>query len=107
MKNNTTATTTSASTASTTEMPIQTKHLASRFKIKATALRRVLRSMPDYADGIHTNYRWSENDPRIAKIELQLKKLEQEKADRAKAAKTALDERAKKLAATAAADAKL
>ena len=85
--------------------PIQTKHLAAKFGMKATALRRVLRSMPDYADGVHTNYRWSENDPAIAKIKTAIDKLATEKIARAKAAKEALDKRAAALALQAKADA--
>ncbi len=71
-------------------LPIRTSHLAKRFGIKATALRRVLRSMPDYADGVHTNYRWAENDKRISAIEKQLKELEKQKTEREAAAKAAL-----------------
>ena len=95
-------------TPATTEvMPIQTKHLASRFGMKATQLRRVLRAMPEYADGVHTNYRWAENDKRIADIAAAVKKLADDKAARAAAAKKALEERGAKLAAQVKADAKL
>lgn len=38
---------------------LKTKHVASHFGIKPVQLRRVLRSMPRYADGVHTNYRWA------------------------------------------------
>lgn len=101
-----TATTTPVSTGNSAEvMPIQTKHLASKFGIKATALRRILRSMPDYADGIHTNYRWSENDKRIAAIGVAIKKMADEKTARAKAAKEALDKRAAALKVQQKADA--
>lgn len=87
--------------------PIQTKHLAAKFGIKATALRRILRSMPAYADGVHTNYRWAENDPAIAQIDMQIKKLARDKQERATAAKAALDARTAASAKQAAADAKL
>jgi len=97
---------TSKNTKETELKPIQTKHLAARFGMKATALRRVLRSMPDYADGVHTNYRWAEKDPAIARIEAKLKQLAKEKEDRAKAAKLALEKRAAEAKAAAAADSK-
>ena len=88
-------------------LPIQTKHLAAKFKMKATALRRILRSMPEYADGVHTNYRWAENDPAIAKIEAAIKKVVEDKAARAAAAKLALDARIAAAAKQAKVDAKL
>lgn len=81
-------------TPAKTLKPIRTKHLAAKFGIKATMLRRVLRSMPAYADGVHTNYAWAEKDPAIDAIEQQLKKLAAEKLAREKAAKAALDARA-------------
>lgn len=84
--------------------PIQTKHLAAKFGIKATQLRRVLRSMAEYADGIHTNYRWAEKDPAIDRIALALKKASDDKIARAKAAKAALDARAAAAAVQAKAD---
>lgn len=87
-------------------MPIQTKHLAVKFNMKATALRRVLRSMPEYADGVHTNYRWSENDPRIAAIGAKIKQLADEKIKRAEAAKLALKQRAEAAAKQNQVDAK-
>ena len=90
MKNTKTETT----PATETLKPIRTKHLAAKFGIKATMLRRVLRSMPAYADGVHTNYAWAEKDPAIDAIEQQLKKLAAEKLAREKAAKAALDARA-------------
>lgn len=88
-------------------MPIQTKHLAAQFKVKATMLRRVLRSMPAYADGVHTNYRWAENDKRIADIALALKKVEDDKVKRAAAAKLALAARVEASKTQAKADAKI
>jgi hypothetical protein len=87
--------------------PIQTKHLAVKFGMKATALRRILRSMSEYADGVHTNYRWSENDPKIKTIELQIAKLATEKKARAEAAKAALAARVAAATTQAKADAKL
>lgn len=74
-------------------LPIQTKHLAVKFNLKPTALRRILRSMKEYADGVHTNYRWAENDPRIAQIAAQIAQLNKAKTDRAAAAKLALEQR--------------
>lgn len=85
--------------------PIQTKHLAAKFGIKATALRRVLRSMAEYADGVHTNYRWAEKDPAIARIEAKLKQMATDKAKRAEEAKAALAKRAAEAAAANKADA--
>lgn len=102
MENKTTATTTAPAI-----LPIQTKHLAVKFGMKATALRRILRSMPAYADGVHTNYRWAENDKRIADIEKQVKKLSDDKAARAAAAKAALAARVAAAAVQAKADTKL
>jgi hypothetical protein len=102
-KANTTTTTTPATEA--TALPIQTKHLAVKFGMKATALRRVLRSMPEYADGVHTNYRWAENDPKIKTIELAIAKLAKDKEDRAAAAKAALESRKAKAEAQAKVDA--
>lgn len=101
-----TATTTIAP-ASETIMPIQTKHLAKQFGIKATTLRRVLRSMPEYADGVHTIYRWSENDKRIPSIKAQIDKLAKDKSERAIAAKKALDARAAAVKKQAEVDAKV
>ena len=88
-------------------MPIQTKHLAVKFGMKATALRRVLRSMPAYADGVHTNYRWAENDKRIDAIAAAIAKLTEEKAKRAAAAKLALAARIAAAAKQSKVDAKL
>lgn len=93
-------------TPATDLKPLQTKHLAKRFNLKATHLRRILRSMPDYADGVHTNYRWAENDPAIARIAAAIKKQEEDKAARAKAAKAALDARVEAGKKQAAVDAK-
>lgn len=105
MKTNTPATSAPASTPAQPVMPIKTKHLAAQFKLKATALRRILRTMPEYADGIHTNYAWAENDKRIPAIAARIKQLSDDKIARAAAAKLALDTRAATLAASAKADA--
>jgi hypothetical protein len=108
MKNTKTApvSTGNSATATVVDMPIKTKHLASQFGIKATALRRVLRSMPEYADGVHTNYRWAEKDPRIAQIKAAIDKQAADKLIRAKAAREALEARAKALETAAKVDAK-
>ena len=103
----TTVSTGNSATATAVEMPIQTKHLAKEFGIKATALRRILRSMPEYADGVHTNYRWAEGDKRIPLIKAQIEKAAADKLARAKAAKEALDKRTAAAKVQAAADAKL
>jgi hypothetical protein len=87
------------------EMPIKAKHLAARFNMKATAFRRILRSMPEYADGVHTNYAWAEKDPRIPRIEAKIKSLQAEKQARQEAAKAALEARIKATEAAAKLDA--
>lgn len=101
-----TVTTVSKGTSAIDEMPLRTKHLAAQFKIKATHLRRILRSMPEYADGVHTNYKWAEGDKRIPAIAGQIAKLAADKTERAKVAKAALDQRAAALAKQAQVDAK-
>lgn len=79
---------------------LRTKHLASKFKIKATHLRRILRSMPAYADGVHTNYKWAEGDTKaLAAIEAAIKAAADKKIEAAAKAKAALA--AKKLEETA------
>lgn len=108
MKNqtpNTPAVKTTPATSTPDLKPLRTKHLASRFNLKATALRRILRSMPAYADGVHTNYSWAENDPAIKAIETRIGELSKEKVARAAAAKLALDKRAQETAAAKKADA--
>jgi hypothetical protein len=90
----TTVTPTTVTPVPTPELrPIQTKHLAIKFGMKATQLRRYLRNMPEYADGVHTNYRWLENDPAIDRIGTAIRKAQADKAARAVAAKAALDAR--------------
>jgi len=93
--------------ATTVDTPLRTKHIAAQFGLKPVALRRILRTMPAYADGVHTNYKWAEKDPAIPLIAAAIKKLADDKAARAKAAKAALDARAAALATAAKADAKL
>ena len=103
-----TAPTTPASTAvSTAEgITLKTKHLAAKFGLKPTALRRKLRDMPEYADGVFTRYSWQGwSDPMIAKIEAKIeadKKAAQEAAAKAKAE---LEAKAKAEANAKAADA--
>lgn len=48
---------------------IRTRQLAARFNLKPTQLRRILRSLPEYRDGVRTDYVWREGDPEIARIE--------------------------------------
>ena len=67
-----TATTTPAPSAQT-EPNLTTKHVAAKFGLKPIQLRRVLRSMAEYADGVHTNYRWTDKDPMLPKIEAAIK----------------------------------
>ena len=76
-----------------TMKPIQTKHLAAHLNLKPTTLRRILRSMPEYADGVHTNYRWAEKDPMFEKIFAKVTQLEADKNARAETAKKALEAR--------------
>jgi hypothetical protein len=99
--------TTKTPTTETAILPIQTKHLAAKFGVKATALRRILRTMPAYADGVHTNYRWAEDDKRIADIAKAIKKVEDDKAARATAAKLALAARVEASKKQAAVDASM
>jgi hypothetical protein len=81
--------------------PITTKHLCIKFGMKGTALRRILRTMDPYADGVHTNYAWTSLDcPEVKAIEARLKALQAAKVERAKAAQAAL---AARVAATEAA----
>jgi mannitol-1-phosphate/altronate dehydrogenase len=85
------------STTTAIETPVlKTKHLAAKFNMKPTALRRVLRSMPEYADGVHTNYSWQgESDPRISRIAEAIKKQEEDRKARAAKAKEELAAKAK------------
>jgi hypothetical protein len=70
---------------------LQTKHLAIRFNLKPQQLRRVLRSMPAYADGVHTKYRWDPKDEKAIKaIELRIVEIKKAKEEAAKKAKEAL-----------------
>jgi mannitol-1-phosphate/altronate dehydrogenase len=84
-------------TTTAIETPVlKTKHLAAKFNMKPTALRRVLRSMPEYADGVHTNYSWQgESDPRISRIAEAIKKQEEDRKARAAKAKEELAAKAK------------
>ena len=45
-----------------------TKHVAAIFGITPMQLRRILRTMPEYADGVHTNYAWPDLEGSIARI---------------------------------------
>lgn len=73
---------------------LTTKHLAAKFGMKATALRRVLRAMPEYADGVHTNYAWpSWEDAQVKRIEAAISALAKRKVEAAQAAKSALEAR--------------
>lgn len=66
--------------------------------MKGTQLRRILRSMPDYADGVHTNYRWDEkaDTKKIEAIAAKIKDLATKKAARAAEAKAKLAQPAAK-----------
>ena len=55
---------------------LTTKDVAARFEIKPVQLRRILRSMPEYADGGYTEYRWyGWQDEAIAKIAAAVSKV--------------------------------
>lgn len=71
---------------------LTTKHLAARHNMKGTQLRRILRSMTDYADGVHTNYRWDEkaDAAKLKAIEAKIKDLANKKQQRAAEAKAKL-----------------
>jgi len=47
---------------------VRTKDLAAQLKVTEKHIRRVLRSMPEYDDGIYTKYEWSKNDPMLSRI---------------------------------------
>lgn len=75
----------------TSNATLRTKHVAAKFGLKPMHLRRILRSMPTYADGVHTNYAWDPADTKaLAAIEAAIKKAADDKAKRAEAAKAAL-----------------
>lgn len=48
---------------------LNTSDLAKRFGVTPLVLRRILRSMPKYADGVPTKYAWDNADPIISEIE--------------------------------------
>ena len=74
-----------------TSASLKTKHVAAMFSMTPVALRRVLRSMPQYADGVHTNYRWDPKDKKaLDTIGAAIKAIEVKKAAAAKAAKEAI-----------------
>ena|SRR5579859_6912927 len=67
---------------------LTTRHLAKKFNLKPTQLRRILRSMPEYNDGLHTNYAWAGwDDPMIKKIEAKIHARAVAAADKAIATK--------------------
>lgn len=73
---------------------LKTKQVAAQFKIKPVQLRRVLRSMKRYADGVHTNYRWTlpGDEKVIAEIGTAIALRAKEAAERKAAAQSALAE---------------
>ena len=78
-------------TIETAEVTLRTKHVAAKFNMTPVQLRRVLRSMPKYADGVHTNYRWDPKDTKaMDEIGVAIKALAAKKAAAAQAAKEAL-----------------
>lgn len=89
-------------TAPATITILKTKEVAEKFGITPVALRRVLRTMPEYADGVHTNYKWDEKDTKaLRSIETAIAKVKKDKEAKAKEAKAKL-EAAKKETAKAA-----
>lgn len=71
---------------------ITTKQLAPKYNLKGTQLRRILRSMPAYADGVHTNYSWDPiaDKAALAQIDAAVKSLADKRAKRAAEAKAKL-----------------
>lgn len=53
-------------TATSTSKVLTTRDLGKKFNIKPTYLRRILRSMVEYNDGIHTKYSWDEQKDKKA-----------------------------------------
>lgn len=91
MANEAKNTTSTTSAKSEPVASLRTKHVAGMLNIKPVALRRILRSMPRYADGVHTNYRWDPKDSKaIEEIRAQMKVLADKKAKAAEAAKANL-----------------
>lgn len=45
---------------------VTSKHLADQLNIKSTALRRWLRTLPQFQDGGYTRYKWEPGDPFLA-----------------------------------------
>lgn len=69
---------------------LTTSHLAKKFQMKPTQLRRILRSMPRYNDSVHTNYAWAGwGDPAIKEIEAKIHARAVAAADKAIEAKDA------------------
>jgi len=59
-----------------------TVDLAKKLGMTPVALRRILRSMPEYADGVHTNYSWENDDPMIERIRVFVKEGDRRGANR-------------------------
>lgn len=76
----------------TTDATITTKQLAPKYNLKGTQLRRILRTMPAYADGVHTNYAWHPvtDKAALAQIDAAVKAIADKRAKRAADAKAAL-----------------
>ena len=87
------------------EALLTTKHIAAKFGLKPVVLRRVLRSMTEYADGVHTNYRWAGyGDPAIARIEAAIAARSLQRSAAQQAAQAALVAAKAQAAAQAQAD---
>lgn len=72
-----------------TPATLKTSHLAKRFNMKTTTLRRILRSMPEYADGVFTRYSWDAKKD-AAKIDAIAKRIKAIEISREEARKQAL-----------------
>lgn len=95
---------TATATATESTPKLQTKHVAKMFNMRQQQLRRILRSMAEYADGVHTNYAW---DPADKAALQRIKAAIDAKAAKAEAAKKAAQEKIAKAAAEAKAQEKV
>lgn len=47
---------------------IRTKDLSAQLKLTQKHIRRILRSLPLYDDGVYTKYAWLKDDPELPKV---------------------------------------
>ena len=73
---------------------LKTAHIAKRHGMRPQALRRILRAMPDYADGVFTRYGWDPTNPKhaaqLTAIDARIKQLNAAKIEAATAAQAAI-----------------